>query len=142
MQELVEHKAAALAAEAERSMARGDVQAAGALAARALSLHADQPLALAVRERIAALAAPGYSVVIPTCNRLDILQRCLHCLERQTLPRDRFEVIVVDDASTDGTADFLAGYHPPFTLRTIVMPRRGGPGKARNAGIRAARGEA
>ncbi|WP_196610543.1 glycosyltransferase family 2 protein, partial [Nitratidesulfovibrio oxamicus] len=106
-----------------------------------MSLHAGQPLALAVRERIAALAAPGYSVVIPTCNRLDILQRCLHCLERQTLPRDRFEVIVVDDASTDGTADFLAGYHPPFTLRTIVMPRRGGPGKARNAGIRAARGD-
>lgn len=141
MQELVEHKAAALAAEAERSMARGDVQAAGTLAARALSLHAGQPLALAVRERIATLAAPGYSVVIPTCNRLDILQRCLHCLERQTLPRDRFEVIVVDDASTDGTADFLASHHPPFTLRTIVMPRRGGPGKARNAGIRAARGD-
>lgn len=141
MKELVENKAAALAAEAERNLARGDAQAADALTARALALHPDHPLALAVRARMTALATPRYSVIIPTCNRLDILKRCLHCLERQTLSRDSFEVIVADDASTDGTVDFLTGHHPPFTFRTILMPRRGGPGMARNAAIRAARGE-
>jgi GT2 family glycosyltransferase len=40
---------------------------------------------------------PLVSVVVPTCGRPDLLQRCLDALERQTLPADAFEIIVVDD---------------------------------------------
>lgn len=45
------------------------------------------------------------SVVIPTCGRPDLLQRCLAALERQSLDRSRFEILVEDDSATrDGSA--------------------------------------
>lgn len=50
------------------------------------------------------------AVVIPVWNGRTILGRCLDALERQTLPRDRFDIIVVDNGSTDGTADIARGY--------------------------------
>ena len=43
---------------------------------------------------------PLVSVVVPTCGRPQLLQRCLDALERQTLARERFEIIVVDDGPT------------------------------------------
>lgn len=85
--------------------------------------------------------APLLSVVIPTCNRLDILRQCLEHLAAQTLSRERFEVLVVDDGSTDGTPEFLAGHAVPFAMRIFRQPSRGGPARARNVAIRAARGE-
>ena len=48
------------------------------------------------------------SIVIPSFNRRDLLEQCLHSLETQTLAPDKFEVIVVDDGSTDYTAEWLA----------------------------------
>lgn len=47
---------------------------------------------------------PDLSVVIPTCGRPELLARCLAALERQTLPRERFEVIVVEDRLREGPA--------------------------------------
>jgi glycosyltransferase involved in cell wall biosynthesis len=47
---------------------------------------------------------PQVSVVVPTCGRPELLERCLAALERQTLPRERFEVIVVEDAAREGPA--------------------------------------
>ena len=52
--------------------------------------------------------APAVSVVIPSFNRREILSRCLDALVAQTHPD--FEVIVVDDGSTDGTPEFLDRY--------------------------------
>lgn len=50
-------------------------------------------------------AMPAVSVIVPTCARPRLLERCVAALERQTLPREAFEVIVVDDgASRDGPA--------------------------------------
>ena len=49
------------------------------------------------------------SVVIPTYNRLPILKKCLYALENQIL-RDEtydYEIVIVDDGSTDGTVDWL-----------------------------------
>jgi len=43
-----------------------------------------------------------WSVVVPTYNRLPILQKCLTALENQTITQP-YEVVVVDDGSTDGT---------------------------------------
>lgn len=77
------------------------------------------------------------SVVIPTFNRLATLQRCLGALEEQTLDRARYEILVVDDGSTDGTAEAMARLEG---VRYLRQPRNGGPAAARNAGIRAAGG--
>ena len=80
------------------------------------------------------------SVVIPTRNRLDILKKCLACLEKQTVAADVFEVIVVDDGSTDGTFEFLRHSAFPFAFRFFRREVGDGPAKARNVGILAAKG--
>ncbi len=85
------------------------------------------------------MAGPFLSVIIPTYNRRESLGPVLHLLSAQTLPVREFEVIVVDDGSTDGTPDFLRQASFPFTL-TAVAVSHGGPGRARNAGAGKARG--
>jgi glycosyltransferase involved in cell wall biosynthesis len=47
---------------------------------------------------------PRVSVVVPTCGRPALLERCLDALERQTLPRAGYEVIVIEDERRDGPA--------------------------------------
>ena len=47
---------------------------------------------------------PEVSVVVPTCGRPELLQRCLRALERQTLPRERYEILVVEDLERAGPA--------------------------------------
>ena len=80
------------------------------------------------------------SVVIPTFNRHRILQRTLASITEQELPIEDYEVIVVDDGSTDDTAGFLRDWKPRYAFRALQGPHRG-PSAARNLGIRAARGE-
>jgi glycosyltransferase involved in cell wall biosynthesis len=80
------------------------------------------------------------SVVIPTRNRLATLRKTLACLERQTYPSDQYEVIVVDDGSRDDTTNYLSRLAELGTLHYIHQHHRG-PAAARNAGVRAARGE-
>jgi len=50
------------------------------------------------------MTTPDVSVVVPTCGRPALLARCLAALERQTLPRERYEIIVVEDKARDGPA--------------------------------------
>jgi glycosyltransferase involved in cell wall biosynthesis len=76
-----------------------------------------------------------FSFVIPTYNRLDMLVRVLDALERQA-EAPPFEVIVVNDGSTDGTAAAMAE-RKGITFRT--QPN-GGPGRARNHGVSLATG--
>src|SRR5258707_10281865 len=80
------------------------------------------------------------SVVIPTYNRCASLRRLLDALARQTLSADRFEVIVVDDGSSDGTRELLRTLKTPYALVSIEQPNQG-PGAARNRGVRAASGD-
>jgi glycosyltransferase involved in cell wall biosynthesis len=84
--------------------------------------------------------APEVSVVVATRGRAALLEALLESLRDQTLEPERFEVIVVDDASHDATAHVLARERARGTLRTAVTGRRGpaGPAAARNAGWRAA----
>ncbi len=83
------------------------------------------------------------SVITPTRNRALVLARCLACLADQTLQPPRYEVIVVDDASTDATASVIeaARRTAPCDLRPFHMAERVGISGARNLAIREARGE-
>ncbi|HVP10337.1 MAG TPA: glycosyltransferase [Phycisphaerae bacterium] len=78
---------------------------------------------------------PAVSIIIPTYNRVRLLREALDSVSRQTF-RD-FEVIVVDDGSTENVAA-VAADHP--TRPTVLRQQRKGPAAARNRGIQAARG--
>lgn len=78
------------------------------------------------------------SVVVPTYNRRELVQRTLQTLFAQTLPAGDFEVIAVVDGSTDGTAEALQAVAAPCAFRVIEQENRGLAG-ARNTGWRAAR---
>jgi glycosyltransferase involved in cell wall biosynthesis len=79
-------------------------------------------------------SGPFISVVIPTFNRLELLKQSLDSVRRQTF-RD-FEIIVVDDGSTDGTWEWLQGQED---LRSLRQPNSG-IAASRNNGAAAARG--
>ncbi len=80
---------------------------------------------------------PRASVVIPTWNGAELLRAALASLRRQTY-RD-FEIIVVDNGSTDHTRAMLAAEFPE--VRTVVLPVNRGFAAAVNCGIRAGAGE-
>lgn len=77
-----------------------------------------------------------FSVIIPVLNEAFHLRSCLDALQRQRIGRERFEIIVVDNGSTDGTLDVVRGY-PDVVL---LHEPKADPYLARNRGIAAARG--
>jgi glycosyltransferase involved in cell wall biosynthesis/peptidoglycan/xylan/chitin deacetylase (PgdA/CDA1 family) len=79
------------------------------------------------------------SVVVPTFNRAEVVRGCLDALRRQTAPPTTFEVIVVDDGSTDATPSVLESYDALFRLRVVRQENRGAAA-ARNRGIELATG--
>ncbi len=82
---------------------------------------------------------PEISVVIPTYNRIGPLARTLDSLYSQSLQKDRFEVIVVDDGSTDPTLGTLQALKNKWEDRLIVLQQEHRfSGAARNLGIRSA----
>jgi glycosyltransferase involved in cell wall biosynthesis len=83
------------------------------------------------------------TVVAATHNRADRLARMLDALAAQTVGTDRFDVIVVDDASSDETPRVLAerAATGPLRLSTFRQERGAGPAAARNRGWRAAGGD-
>jgi glycosyltransferase involved in cell wall biosynthesis len=83
------------------------------------------------------------SVVIPTYNRLPILQKCLRALERQRLeaPISNYEVVVVDDGSTDETVQWLLHNGGEVPHVRLVQQDHGGPAEGRNRGVDYARGD-
>jgi glycosyltransferase involved in cell wall biosynthesis len=80
---------------------------------------------------------PLVSVVVPARNAAATLERCLRSLLDLDYPRDRFEIIVADNGSTDGSRSILDRFGGQ--VRVVEQPRPG-PAAARNAGIRAAEG--
>jgi len=80
---------------------------------------------------------PAISVVICTYNRDKFIGEALNCLAKQTLTPDAFEIIVVDNNSTDNTAsiskDFIVA-HPELNIRYVLEPNKG-LSFARNRGI-------
>lgn len=80
------------------------------------------------------------SVVISTFNRLALLQELLDALGKQTLPPERFEVVVVDDGSAEPVAPALAARDDPFSLRVVTQANQGAAA-ARHAGVMTAEGD-
>ena len=83
------------------------------------------------------------SVVIPTYNRRPILEKCLLALEHQHLGGAlvRYEVVVVDDGSTDGTPDWLRAEAARFPHVRLIEQVHGGPAEGRNRGVDHAEGD-
>ena len=83
------------------------------------------------------------SVVIPTYNRRAILEKCLSALEHQDAcgELDDYEVVVVDDGSTDGTPDWLRSNADRFPRVRLFEQSHGGPAEGRNRGVANARGD-
>ena len=69
--------------------------------------------------------APLLSVLIPTFNRAPLLRGALESLTTQCLPRDQFEVVVVDDGSGDNTRDIVTGFEASLCIRYSYQQNSG-----------------
>ncbi len=88
---------------------------------------------------------PQVSIVIPSHNYARFLPGCLGSIARQRMNLGRVEVLLVDDASSDGSPELareLLAAMPLAASRVLVLPHTGRPGPVRNAGLRLARGQA
>jgi glycosyltransferase involved in cell wall biosynthesis len=85
---------------------------------------------------------PSISVIIPTYNRADLLDYTLMSINAQTLDKSLFEVIVVDDGSSDNTRETVSKYQGDFLLKYLFQEDDGyRVATARNLGIANAEGE-
>ena len=85
------------------------------------------------------------SIVIPTYNRQPILAKCLQALEQQHFDANTaiagYEIVVVDDGSTDGTLDWLRAAAAALPHVVTYVQEHGGPAGARNLGVERAQGD-
>ena len=84
---------------------------------------------------------PTFSVIIPTRDRPRELAVCLESLAQLDYPRDRFDVIVVNDASLFPLAEIVSPFHDRININLLNQPRNAGPSVARNRGAACATGE-
>ena len=84
------------------------------------------------------------SIVIPTYNRKPILEKCLYALEKQRFTDSKvntYEIVLVDDGSTDGTLEWLDKNTNDFPHVHCFVQNHLGPASARNLGIEKAKGD-
>ncbi|MGY2644608.1 (poly)ribitol-phosphate teichoic acid beta-D-glucosyltransferase TarQ [Bacillus inaquosorum] len=83
------------------------------------------------------------SIVIPVYNSEDLISECLDSLVNQTMPKEDYEIICVDDKSTDSSLDILNQYKKKYDNIVVVerTVNSGGPGAPRNDAIKIAQGE-
>ncbi|WP_338442940.1 poly(ribitol-phosphate) beta-N-acetylglucosaminyltransferase [Staphylococcus aureus] len=83
-----------------------------------------------------------FSVIVPTYNSEKYITELLNSLAKQDFPKTEFEVIVVDDCSTDQTLQIVEKYRNKLNLKVDQLETNsGGPGKPRNVALRQAEGE-
>ncbi|MDD5109040.1 MAG: glycosyltransferase [Candidatus Omnitrophica bacterium] len=81
------------------------------------------------------------SVVIPTYNRKKFLKECVNSLLNQDYPAEKYEIIVVDDGSSDGTDLMMASFTESHPNIEYLQREHQGPAAARNAGIKHSSGQ-
>ncbi len=83
---------------------------------------------------------PVISVIVPTYNRLKLLKEAVDSVLSQTY--DNFELIMVDDGSTDGTGEWYRSLHEKVDKKTVYkrLAHTGFPGQVRNRGVELSRG--
>ena len=86
-----------------------------------------------------------FSVVIPTYNRKPILQKCLQAMENQVLradgPVEGYEIVLVDDGSTDGTVEWVKENADELSHVVLYEQNHEGAAIARNFGVQQAKGD-
>lgn len=87
------------------------------------------------------MSTPKISVIICTRNRVRYLDGSVGSLQTQSVPTESFEIILVDNSSTDGTAQWAANVISQYNNLKIVSESKLGLSHARNAGCKAAQGE-
>lgn len=85
--------------------------------------------------------SPFLSIIIPTYNRADKLEKCLSALRAQNLAGESFEVIVVDDGSTDSTPQLLKKWAGKWSNLKYLHQKNAGQGNARNKALKEASGQ-
>lgn len=81
------------------------------------------------------------SVIIPTYNREQYLNQCLNSLFKQKYPLSKYEVIVINDNSTDSTIKVLENYSKYINLHVINNPKKRGSNYSRILGIKSAKAD-
>ncbi len=82
-----------------------------------------------------------FSVIVPTYNRADEIIELLDSFEKQSIPKMDFEVIIVDDGSTDNTEKIINDYITNQKINiSFIKQNHKGPGEARNLGMQNAKG--
>lgn len=81
------------------------------------------------------------SIVIPAYNAEKYIQQCIISLARQDLPQDNYEILVVNDGSTDSTLSILKRLSKEYPNIHILTTKNQGVSAARNLGIKTAQGK-
>ena len=82
------------------------------------------------------------SIIIPTYNRAELLSKCINSLIKQDYPKNKYEIIVVDDGSSDNTKELAENFIKKYkNIQYINHPKNRGVAASRNTGIKKAKGE-
>lgn len=81
------------------------------------------------------------SIIVPVYNVADYLAKCLDSLLVQDLPQNEYEIIVVNDGSTDNSGDIAQQYADKYANITLINQANQGLSGARNTGIKCAKGD-
>ena len=82
-----------------------------------------------------------FSIIIPSYNSEEYIEKCIQSCLNQNLQSSQYEILVIDDGSTDNSADIIKSLQEVHSHIILIQKNNGGVSSARNLGIKAAKGE-